>query len=754
MNLRRRFRLWLLLLLILSLAAASVATFRPWLLVLCGPILLSSWYLCEGHRSIHLSRSLVNIGALLALVLVGLSWLSEPDTGRVMELLGIFVLILLVLRQFQERTTREDAQQILLSAILVISSIIQSDRFLFGIIVVLWLVTLVFVVMLFQLHSGSANAESVRRRSVPAGRGHAPPLETRFGLPDLSRVRLLAVFASLGIILISIVVFVLFPRQILFRSGVSGNRGEQKSGFAETVDLISSERITSSRREVFTMRWVDPGGQSAKWVEPVLLRGAILERYDPTLGRWVADPGSDRENLLSVRVGPSRFIDLSRVKIPQQIQTYTLWFEMRSMATDIFFSPWAPVSISTFDPREVIFNRSNLLATDSGRQVIDSYSGYGIRVQPFPSEQVLEILGGGPPAPVRAVRFPVPGIRELTLAALAGQGVDTEIGPDETIWQRNRRVADSLKTWLEDNCRYTTDLRDFIQVGGEDPILSFLTRYRFGHCEYFASALTAMCRSIGIESRLVTGYVAVEYNDVTERYVVRESNAHAWTEARTGEYQWSPFDPSPQGFLENQQAANESWADSWRWIYDRIDFFWNSAIVGFDQRSQQNLTERITRNWLGSLNELLTSISGWLASANRFFAFGIAGYLWMGSVVVIMTSFAVVLLSIARRRRRILRQLGVSCPDAAARRRLSNDLRFWSIALDRIAGSGYSKQPHETPLVFCSRVASGRPRASDELMMLVDALYRIRFGDQRLDPEERRRILEIARGLDLSPGAP
>ncbi|MEC8560607.1 MAG: hypothetical protein VXY94_11080, partial [Planctomycetota bacterium] len=148
MNLRRRFRLWLLLLLILSLAAASVATFRPWLLVLCGPILLSSWYLCEGHRSIHLSRSLVNIGALLALVLVGLSWLSEPDTGRVMELLGIFVLILLVLRQFQERTTREDAQQILLSAIRVISSIIQSDRFLFGIIVVLWLVTLVFVVML------------------------------------------------------------------------------------------------------------------------------------------------------------------------------------------------------------------------------------------------------------------------------------------------------------------------------------------------------------------------------------------------------------------------------------------------------------------------------------------------------------------------------------------------------------------------------------------------------------------------------
>ena len=754
MNLRRRFRLWLLLLLILSLAAVSVATFRPWLLILCGPILVSSWYVCERRRSIHLSRTLVNIGALLALVLVGLSWITEPDTGRVMELLGVFVLILLMLRQFQQRTTREDAQQILLSAILVISSIIQSDRFIFGVIVVFWLVTLVFVVMLFQLHSGSVNARSVRRRSAPTERDHVPPLETRFESLDLTRIRLLAGFASLGIILISIVVFVLFPRQILFRSGVPGNRGEQKSGFAETVDLISSERITSSRREVFTMRWVDPGGQSARWVEPVLLRGAILEGYDPTLGRWVASPGPDRDDLLSVRVGPSRFIDLSRVRIPQQIQTYTLWFEMRSMATDIFFSPWAPVSISTFDPREVLFDRSNLLTTDSGRQVISSYSGYGIRVQPFPSEEVLGILSGGPPAPVRSARFPVSGIRELAMEALAGQGVDPERGPEETLWQRNRRVADSLETWLEDNCRYTTDLRDFIQVGGEDPILSFLTRYRFGHCEYFASALTAMCRSIGIESRLVTGYVAIEYNDVTERYVVRESNAHAWTEVRTGDYQWSPFDPSPRAFLENQQAANESWSDSWRWIYDRIDFFWNSAVVGFDQRSQQNLTERLTRNWLGSLNELLASISGWLASANRFFAFGIAGYLWMGSVVVIAVCFAVVLLSIARRRRRILRQIGVRSPDAAVRRRLSNDLRFWSIALDRIAGSGYSKQPHETPLVFCNRVASVRPRANDQLMVLVDAMYRIRFGGQRLDPEERERMLEIARRIDLSPGAP
>ena len=128
MTLRRRFRLWLLFLLVLSVAAVSVATIRLWLLMVCGPILVSSWYLCEGHRPLMLSRLLVNVGSVVTLSLVGLSWISEPDPGRVMELLGIFVLVLIVLRQFQDRSTREDAQQIILASVLVISSTIFNDR--------------------------------------------------------------------------------------------------------------------------------------------------------------------------------------------------------------------------------------------------------------------------------------------------------------------------------------------------------------------------------------------------------------------------------------------------------------------------------------------------------------------------------------------------------------------------------------------------------------------------------------------------
>ncbi len=142
MTLRRLFRFWLLVLIVLSVAAVSIATIRLWILMFAGPVLVASWYVTESHRGFHLPRLMVNLGALSALAFVISSAFSNPDIGRAMELLGIFVLVILILRQFQVRTLREDAQQLILSSILVISAMIQSDRFLFGIVLLAWVVVL------------------------------------------------------------------------------------------------------------------------------------------------------------------------------------------------------------------------------------------------------------------------------------------------------------------------------------------------------------------------------------------------------------------------------------------------------------------------------------------------------------------------------------------------------------------------------------------------------------------------------------
>ena len=64
-----------------------------------------------------------------------------------------------------------------------------------------------------------------------------------------------------------------------------------------------------------------------------------------------------------------------------------------------------------------------------------------------------------------------------------------------------------------------------------DPLANFLFERKQGHCEYFASSMAVMLRTLGIPSRVVNGFRTGEFNDLTSQYVVRASNAHSWVEA-------------------------------------------------------------------------------------------------------------------------------------------------------------------------------------------------------------------------------
>jgi hypothetical protein len=87
-----------------------------------------------------------------------------------------------------------------------------------------------------------------------------------------------------------------------------------------------------------------------------------------------------------------------------------------------------------------------------------------------------------------------------------------------------------------------------------DPVLDFLLRKRSGHCEYFASALALLARSIAIPTRLVTGYRVGERHGVLEHWVVRENNAHAWVEAWLPDRGWTTSDPTPMVELPQHGA--------------------------------------------------------------------------------------------------------------------------------------------------------------------------------------------------------
>ena len=82
------------------------------------------------------------------------------------------------------------------------------------------------------------------------------------------------------------------------------------------------------------------------------------------------------------------------------------------------------------------------------------------------------------------------------------------------------------------------------------PVVYFLTVSHRGYCQYFASAMGTMLRTLGIPTRLVSGYGPGTTRARSGRQGQREqavttSDAHSWVEAYFPGFGWIPFEPTP-----------------------------------------------------------------------------------------------------------------------------------------------------------------------------------------------------------------
>lgn len=77
----------------------------------------------------------------------------------------------------------------------------------------------------------------------------------------------------------------------------------------------------------------------------------------------------------------------------------------------------------------------------------------------------------------------------------------------------------------------------------QDATVWFLQR-KEGFCTFFASAMALMGRSLGMPTRIVSGYTAGSYDEKTHSYVIRGSQAHTWTQVYFAQYGWVNFEPT------------------------------------------------------------------------------------------------------------------------------------------------------------------------------------------------------------------
>ncbi len=137
----------------------------------------------------------------------------------------------------------------------------------------------------------------------------------------------------------------------------------------------------------------------------------------------------------------------------------------------------------------------------------------------------------------------------------------------------------------------------------------FLFNTRRGFCEHFASAFTVMARSVGIPARVVTGYQGGEFNAMGGYFIVRQSDAHAWSEVWLEGRGWQRIDPTaaiaPERIERGLDAAISAEEDvpgrilrqnalfsRIRMAWDAANTFWNNQVVEFGEAQQHWLLEK------------------------------------------------------------------------------------------------------------------------------------------------------------------
>jgi hypothetical protein len=171
---------------------------------------------------------------------------------------------------------------------------------------------------------------------------------------------------------------------------------------------------------------------------------------------------------------------------------------------------------------------------------------------------------------------------------------------------RDSDKAAAMEQRLKTDYGYTMDLPASVPA---DPVADFLFQRRKGHCEYFASSMALMLRTIGVPSRVVNGFVAGEINTLSGWGIVRASDAHSWVEAWIDGDGWRVYDPTPQA---RELRETGLWMEA-RNFLDAAEVFYQNWVVGYDMERQLALADRLNQTGRGLSFDWSVSWSQWKA---------------------------------------------------------------------------------------------------------------------------------------------
>jgi len=609
------------------------------------------------------------------------------------------VLFAVVVRSFSLRRDRDYTMLAVLAFLMVLASAVLTVDSVFLFFFAGFTLTAVATFILMEMRrSGRAARFQARHSSDVQEHRHLA-----FSLARVTPALVLMILVGAA------AVFFLLPRMSAGYLGGYSFGTDFSTGFSDRVQLGRIGQIQQSNAVVMHIQ-ID-GDQHGRYA--LHWRGVALANFD---GRDWSNP---REQYVLPREADGSFAvplfsqgvaqaALARTQAASGRSNRLIHYRvlMEPIGTNVFFlAPWARRVSGTY--RAVQIDRGGAVYDLDGERAVSLYEADSDISAPSP-EQLRAAGDYLPPFVLTYLQLPGLDPRITRLAAQVS-------GPASDSYDK----AVAMEKYLKTHYGYT------LQLPGSpvaDPLANFLFERKQGHCEYFASSMAVMLRTLRIPARVVNGFVSDEFNDVTGNYVVRARNAHSWMEAYFPGYGWITFDPTP----DSASGSPQGWGRVMLYL-DAASSFWREWVISYDSSHQSVLGQSVLSGTRSSIDRTrmwarlrYARMLNWARKSRRSVEH--APGRWFG------VSAAVVLLLLAfANAGRIARVIGTRRLQAHPERSPDQAAAMWYERMARyLARRGVRKSTTQTAQEFVRAIRDERLRA--QVGRFTDAYESARFG--------------------------
>ncbi|HXH66912.1 MAG TPA: DUF3488 and transglutaminase-like domain-containing protein [Candidatus Limnocylindrales bacterium] len=542
---------------------------------------------------------------------------------------------------------------------------------------------------------------------------------------------LAALSVAVGAVFFGSMLFFFFPR---FSAGYFARTGFQPSLMTGFTDSVELGRIGEIKQDTSVVMRVQTG---APVNYPMLRwRGIALSTFDGR--RWYSQ--EKRQIIHDAR--QDGWIELGsqqdlKVPVVAQLRFVVL---LQPLASDALFAPAKLMQLrGNFSSEAGTYYgtaRRSMLGTDSAEAVFNPARNFsqlryeGVSLLPEARPLKARTAGTEYPEDIQNLYVQLPEKLDPRIPQLAQKIVATADNPyDKSVL---------LETYLRRNFGYTLNLAG---KPGADPLAQFLFVTKAGHCEYFASAMAVMLRTLGIPSREVNGFLPGEFNDLAGDYIVRASDAHSWVEAYFPDNGWITFDPTPPS------NGSEAGLFSRLNLYvDWMQLTWNEWVINYDFTHQLAMAKNVRQN----STDYSESFRHWFQRSQER---GMAGliewqrrhsYLSVGFPVALVFLLVVLRLDWIRSLARWLTLALQMRQPTALRNNPQLASRLYAELLRVLEKRGYTRAETQTPGEFAATLAI-QPNLATAVGEFTSLYTEARFGGAVCDAFRLRALLEQIR---------